>query len=956
MVYLKRICIISCLLANGVAQAEGNVWVRRPTEKQLQRIPGLRHETFDSPSMMTEVGYSVILPASYDTGDQRYPVVYWLHGGGGNESSCLFTSMAWCELVAAKQAKEVILVYPNGYRSGYMDHSDKQVMTESMIIHELLPRIDARFRTIATRAGRAVHGFSMGASGCLKFVTKYPNLFCSAVAFGGGAVNLQRTQRPFVLNILQRNLASDAGLIQQNNTYHFLEKNQDILRRNDTRILLICGEKDVWLPTARTFHRALNDRKLASRLITVPYVGHDLPGLTASTGRTATMFQDRVFQRQPPFADVPHGRTTSDVYYSLAENRLQRFEVTLPTNYSASHRYPLVVQLFGAKSLRPTSALPFIRVRPQGRGVWGYRSMSRYDVMQVIEHAKLYHRVDPDRVYLTGTSSGATGAVHTAALRPDTFAGLVPLVAFGNDLPLENFRNLPIRCEHGINDWTSAIGNVRVQFQKLKQLQYDAALHEHPSAGHGIRTPPAKTLQWLFRLRRDTDPQQVVYSCEHPRDGKAYWVQIETFADPHAVARIEARVRTNSLDITTTNIHRFALDLTSPALSQVQTLTVDRTPIRLRPSNTRQQLTVVKNERWEQESDYQLPTVRPYGAGAAANLFQGEPLVVVYGTHGDNADDTFLSNTAHQLAHAGGPHFKPANVHFPVVTDEDVSKSPWQHHNLLVVGTPENNSYLRKIADDLPFAIEHHVLFAGARKPLALSGSVLSFHFYNPANPRQLIYVVAPYLSHEERVVFLHNPRAFLAGSDGFKQIDQADVIVRGADMRIRREMQLGSDWELIEPGGTQQSIGESFTSRVQLANVHLRVMRDKSNADVALWWGPEDKGLFGGYDFNWLPTYEPTCYTRADFSVRRREVETMTATLPGTELRDVFRRWIATREIVSFPTLKVATIKPERQYRLVLPMDLIPKLGTRRKLLRDVMPGPNILPAEIAAEIFAAE
>ena len=96
------------------------------------------------------------------------------------------------------------------------------------------------------------------------------------------------------------------------------------------------------------------------------------------------------------------------------------------------------------------------------------------------------------------------------------------------------------------NDWTSAIGNVRVQFQKLDKLGYDAALNEHATAGHGIRTPPPKTTDWLFRLKRDSHPTRIVYSCEHPRDGKAYWIEIRGFVDPHAVARIEATVRKTS--------------------------------------------------------------------------------------------------------------------------------------------------------------------------------------------------------------------------------------------------------------------------------------------------------------------------------------------------------------------------------------------------------------------------
>ena len=68
-------------------------------------------------------------------------------------------------------------MYPSGFRSGYMDHHDGKVMVESMIIEELIPRIDGRYRTISSRAGRAVHGFSMGASGALKFAISTQTCF-----------------------------------------------------------------------------------------------------------------------------------------------------------------------------------------------------------------------------------------------------------------------------------------------------------------------------------------------------------------------------------------------------------------------------------------------------------------------------------------------------------------------------------------------------------------------------------------------------------------------------------------------------------------------------------------------------------------------------------------------------------------------------------------------------------
>ena len=160
-----------CLCLTAHAQ---NIWVKAPSEKQLQETPGLKHFVFESRFMKTNVGYNVVLPAGYEDGkERRYPVVYWLHGGGGNESSTLFTAKAWIDLTKAGEIDPVILVYPNGFRSGCMDHADGKVMVESMIIRELIPRIDREFRTIAEGRGRAI--------------------------------DLATTQDPFVVNILKRN-------------------------------------------------------------------------------------------------------------------------------------------------------------------------------------------------------------------------------------------------------------------------------------------------------------------------------------------------------------------------------------------------------------------------------------------------------------------------------------------------------------------------------------------------------------------------------------------------------------------------------------------------------------------------------------------------------------------------------------------------------------------------------
>lgn len=245
--------------------------------------------------MKTTVGYSVVLPTDYASTDRRYPVIYWLHGGGGNECSSLFTAEAWRELSAADEIQDVILVYPAAFRSGYMDHHDGKVMVETMIIRELIPRIDDRFRTIATRNGRAVHGFSMGSSGALKFTIKYPQLFCSAAAWGGGSIDLANSQSDFILKILERNLKSDPELIRRNNTYHYLPQNAAILRELGTRILLICGNEDPWKESAVKFQAELQAVNIPCDLKLVPNAAHNLRKTFNAEGRASALFQDEVF-------------------------------------------------------------------------------------------------------------------------------------------------------------------------------------------------------------------------------------------------------------------------------------------------------------------------------------------------------------------------------------------------------------------------------------------------------------------------------------------------------------------------------------------------------------------------------------------------------------------------------------------------------------------------------------
>ena len=83
-----------------------------------------------------------------------------------------------------------IVVAPDGGFSGYYSDwynagSGGPPMYETYDIDQLIPLIDAHFRTIASRAGRAVIGESMGGYGVMTYAVRHPDLFGAAVSMSG---------------------------------------------------------------------------------------------------------------------------------------------------------------------------------------------------------------------------------------------------------------------------------------------------------------------------------------------------------------------------------------------------------------------------------------------------------------------------------------------------------------------------------------------------------------------------------------------------------------------------------------------------------------------------------------------------------------------------------------------------------------------------------------------------
>lgn len=159
-----------------------------------EKFPHVTHGTFSSPSMGVDVGYGIQLPLGYEGSDQRYPVVYYLHGGRpGSEAKSLGLSPFIHEAMASGAVPPAIYVFVNGGPVSHYNMPERpDAQGETVFVKELIPHIDNTYRTIAAREGRAIEGFSQGGRGTARIIFKHPELFCSAAPGGGGHATEQR--------------------------------------------------------------------------------------------------------------------------------------------------------------------------------------------------------------------------------------------------------------------------------------------------------------------------------------------------------------------------------------------------------------------------------------------------------------------------------------------------------------------------------------------------------------------------------------------------------------------------------------------------------------------------------------------------------------------------------------------------------------------------------------------
>ena len=176
--------------------------VRSPAGSLVTRVVP-RGPVRSDGSLAFTSGACVYLPPGYDSGRLRYPVLYLLHGGGGDEADWVSFGHIQAMLDAAYGADRrhaLIAVMPDGTDAQWYDSYDQSLLNERYVLDYVMPYVERHFRTIADRRGRAIDGLSDGGYGSMLLAAKAPDRFVAAGSMSGnvGARAMSGLGRPLV--------------------------------------------------------------------------------------------------------------------------------------------------------------------------------------------------------------------------------------------------------------------------------------------------------------------------------------------------------------------------------------------------------------------------------------------------------------------------------------------------------------------------------------------------------------------------------------------------------------------------------------------------------------------------------------------------------------------------------------------------------------------------------------
>jgi enterochelin esterase-like enzyme len=287
-----RRALASCIAAGalalaGTARAQ---WTTPPVS-----APGVEYRLFQSAAAGATVSFHVYLPPAYAAEPaRRFPVLYWLHGSNSTTSGIAQLAGFYGSAMAQGKIPPMIVVFPNGMNYGmWCDSKDGRVPMETVVLDDLIPHVDATFRTIAQRSGRILDGFSMGGAGSGRLGFRRPDLFAGVSMLGAGPIQTDFMDEPEGSSIPPGQRAAIYEMVWGSDPLYYLAQNPRTIVADRAEAVIAAqlrvrqgiGSLDALMPMNQELDALLTSLGIPHSFTVVPGVDHLAPAVLNALGQ-----------------------------------------------------------------------------------------------------------------------------------------------------------------------------------------------------------------------------------------------------------------------------------------------------------------------------------------------------------------------------------------------------------------------------------------------------------------------------------------------------------------------------------------------------------------------------------------------------------------------------------------------------------------------------------------------
>jgi dienelactone hydrolase len=647
---------------------------------------------------------------------------------------------------------------------------------------------------------------------------------------------------------------------------------------------------------------------------------------------------------------------TEWAYSSPVDGSGQPFKLNIPTDYDPAHPAPLSLELHGhsgnhledSTDMREHAGYFELSVLGRARG-GNYRALSEADVLQALEYVSQHWAIDRSRVHLVGGGMGGSGALWLASRYPQLFASGRSVCGSASDKPVGNLLTFPIYALHSEDDDRVPVLSARGPFSKLLALGGKVTLEEPTGYGHAVwnyREGTARADAWFPQQVRpeSREVKKLDFTALDGEAVRAFWAEISEWGPEPKPARFALEVGArNRVKARLDNIRSLRLRIAESPLERDQPLriNIEGAPALTLPAPLPEEVWLERAEgSWLFADAAPTSPFRLHTPGGANQLYDGEPLLIVYGTHGDDATRAALRAAATAASRSsnaswsrpgrdGGDDGVAYNQNLygelNMKADSEVTPDDVARRHLVLIGTVAQNSVVAALAARLPVRLEGGNIEWNDGSKLSSRDRALGLVHYNPDAPSRLIFWVAS----EDLAAYGAGSLApellgaFPSGADA--------VVVRVSDPTLVASRSFDSRWHWL-PREQSALLPAALASNADLGRAVAAAVRRAAPADFAVAGLPEAARA---------SAYEPGEARLADLVAQNYFAPVSVVTVLGSDLMQAARA-IAPSEASIEPAAELARVQPHREYRLALsarqiaPFARLTRLAPRKYELLD--------------------